>query len=174
LRISILFVFLITCCAFSQNDNRTYIQFDVAVPLKGNPDRGEIDPNGKTNKSWFLPDGLSSKIGFGLHYKQRIALGIHSGIDWKWYDKLVIVPVFINLKLSPKIGDNTRLALQLGSGKAIALGRGALTGGYNKISLGVQTADDLIIFIELNQFKIPFGNLKENESISLGLSLITF
>ncbi|OAB31552.1 hypothetical protein FBFR_00095 [Flavobacterium fryxellicola] len=169
-----LFVFLITCCGFSQNNNRTYIQFDVAIPLKGNPDRGEIDPNGNTNKSWFLPDGLSSTIGYGLHYNQWIALGIHSGIDWKWHDKLVIVPVFINLKLSPKIGANTRLALQLGSGKAIALGRGALSGDYKKLSLGVQTPDDLIIFVELNQFKIPFGNLKENGSISLGLSLITF
>ncbi|SHN55206.1 hypothetical protein SAMN05444395_101768 [Flavobacterium fryxellicola] len=174
MRISILFVFLITCCGFSQNNNRTYIQFDVAIPLKGNPDRGEIDPNGNTNKSWFLPDGLSSTIGYGLHYNQWIALGIHSGIDWKWHDKLVIVPVFINLKLSPKIGANTRLALQLGSGKAIALGRGALSGDYKKLSLGVQTPDDLIIFVELNQFKIPFGNLKENGSISLGLSLITF
>ena len=174
MRISILYVFLITCFAYSQNDNRTYLQFDVAVPLKGNPDREEINPNGNTNKSWFLPDGLSSKIGFGLLYNQWIALGIHTGIDWKWYDKLVIVPVFINVKLSPKIGDNTRLALQLGSGKTIALGRGALTGGYKKISLGVQTVDDLILFIELNQFKIPFGNLKENGSISLGLSLITF
>jgi hypothetical protein len=165
---------LFTFSAFSQSNKFTYIQFDAAFSIKGNPDRGETDLNGNTNNLWFLPDGLSSKIGYGIHHNKWIGLGIHSGIDWKWTDKLVVVPVFINLKLSPKIADDTRITLQLGLGKAIALGRGDLMGDYKKISLGLQTADDLIILIEVNHYEIPINNQKDIGSISLGLSLVTF
>lgn len=173
LKIVIIFLFF-TFSVFSQNKKFTYTQFDVAFSIKGNPDRGETDPNGNTNNSWFLPDGLSSKIGYGIHHNKWVALGIYSGIDWKWTDKLVVVPVFANLKLSPKIGDDTRITLQLGLGKAIALGRGDLTGNYKKISLGLQTADDLILFIEVSHYGIPINNQRDTGSISLGLSLVTF
>ena len=172
-RISVIFL-LFTFSAFSQNKKFTYIQFDVAIPIKGNSDRGETDLNGNTNNLWFLPDGLSSKIGYGIHHNKWISMGIHSGIDWRWTDKLVVVPVFANLKLSPKITDDMRITLQLGLGKALALSRGDLMGDYKKISLGVQTPDDLIIFIELNHYAIPINNQKDIGSISFGLSLVTF
>jgi hypothetical protein len=94
--------------------------------------------------------------------------------DWQWTEKLVIVLVFANLKLSPKISEDTRIALQLGLGKTMALGRGDLMGEYKKISLGIQTPDDLIIFIELSHYAIPINNQKDTVSISFGLSLITF
>jgi hypothetical protein len=173
LRILIVLLFF-TFSAFSQNKKFTYIQFDVAIPIKGNSERGETDANGNKNSSWFLPDGLNTKIGYGVHYNKWIALGINTGIDWQWTEKLVIVPVFANLKLSPKISEDTRIALQLGLGKAMALGRGDLMGEYKKISLGIQTPDDLIIFIELSHYAIPINNQKDTGSISLGLSLITF
>ena len=171
---TIFILLLFTFSAFSQSNKFTYTQFDVAISIKGNPDRGETDLNGNTNNLWFLPDGLSSKIGYGIHHNKWIGLGIHSGIDWKWTDKLVVVPVFANLKLSPRISEDTRIALQLGLGKAIALGRGNLIGDYKKISLGVQTPDDLIIFIELSHYAFSITNQKDTGNISLGLSLITF
>lgn len=174
MRLSILFILLFTFSAFSQKKESTYIQFDIAIPIKGNPDRGETDANGNKNSSWFLPDGLSSKLGYGLHYNKWIALGINSGVDWKWSDKLVIIPVFANVKLSPKISEDTRVTLQVGLGKVIALGRGDLMGDYKKISLGIQTPDDLVVFIELSHYTIPINNQKDSGSISLGLSLITF
>lgn len=101
-------------------------------------------------------------------------MGINFGIDWKWSNKLVIIPVFANVKLSPKISEDTRVALQVGLGKAIALGRGDLMGDYKKISLGIQTPDDLIVFIELSHYAIPINNQKDSASISFGLSLISF
>ncbi|TDD78910.1 hypothetical protein E0F89_02125 [Flavobacterium caseinilyticum] len=170
---SVIFL-LFTFSAFSQNKKFTYIQFDIAFSIKGNPDRGETDLNGNTNNLWFLPDGLSSKIGYGIHHNKWIGLGIHSGVDWRWTDKLVVVPVFANLKLSPKIGDETRITLQMGLGKAIALGRGDLIGDYKKISLGLQTADDVILFLEVNHYAIPINNQKDTGSVSLGVSLVTF
>lgn len=172
-RISVIFL-LFTFSAYSQNKKFTYIQFDMAFSIKGNPDRGQTDLNGNTNNLWFLPDGFSSKIGYGIHHNKWIGLGIHSSVDWRWPDKLVVVPVFANLKLSPEISDDTRIALQLGLGKALALGRGDLMGNYKKISLGIQTPDDLIVFIELNHYAIPINNQKDTGGISLGLSLITF
>lgn len=165
---------LFTSLAFSQDKKFTYIQFEAAVAIKGNPDSGVEDPYTHEKGSWFLPDGLNSKIGYGIHYNKWIGLGIHSGLDWKWTDKLVVVPVFANFKLSPKISSETRIALQLGLGKAIALGRGDLMGDYKKISLGLQTDDDLILFIEVSQYDIPLNSQKDNGSISLGLALVTF
>jgi hypothetical protein len=165
---------LVTFSAFSQDKKFTYIQFEVAVALKGNPNSGEEDPYTHEKGTWFLPDGLNSKIGYGIHHNKWLGLGIHSGVDWKWNDKLVVVPVFANLKLSPKIGDATRITLQLGLGKAIALGRGDLIGDYRKISLGLQTDDDLILFVEVSQYDIPINSQRDSGSISLGLSLVSF
>lgn len=168
------FFLFLTFSVFSQNKKFTYIQFDVTIPVKGNPDRNVEDQYTHEKGSWFLPDGLGTKIGYGIHYRKWIGLGIHSGINWEWTDKLVVVPVFANFKLSPKIGDDTRITLQLGLGKAIALGRGDLMGDYKKISLGLQNSDDIILFIELNHYSFPINNQRDSGNISLGLSLVTF
>ena len=174
MRLSALLAFLFTFSAFSQTKKFTYIQFDIAIAIKGNGERGETDIYDNKNNSWFLPDGVNSKIGYGLHYHKWAALGIHTGIDWKWTDKLIIVPVFANIKLSPKISEDTRIVLQLGLGKAITLGRGDLIGNYKKINLGIQTPDGLILFIELSHYAIPINDQKDSGSVSLGVSLVTF
>jgi hypothetical protein len=45
----------------------TYFQFEIAIPIRGNQNYGTVYSDGSRNKSWFLPDGLSSKFGFGIH-----------------------------------------------------------------------------------------------------------
>jgi hypothetical protein len=171
---TILCFLFFTTVSYTQNNKNTYIQFEVTFPLKGNPDREEVNPYTKEKGTWFLPDGIGSKIGYGIHFKKWVGLGIHSGLEWKWTDKLVLAPVFANFRLSPKIGEETRITLQLGLGKTIALGRGDLIGEYKKISLGLQSSDDLLLFIEVSGYGIPINNQKETGSISLGLSLISF
>ena len=52
--------------------------------MKGNPARDEENPYTHEKGTWFLPDGLGSKFGYGIHYKKWIELGIHSGINWEW------------------------------------------------------------------------------------------
>jgi hypothetical protein len=47
--------------------------------------------------------------------------------------KQIVVPIFANFRLSPKIGEETRIH-STWTWKAIALGRGNLTGDYKKIS----------------------------------------
>ena len=172
-KILVLFLFLSTI-AFSQDQSFTYMQFDITIALTGNPNRDEVDPYTNKKQSFLIPDGIGSKFGYGVRYKKWIGLGIHSGINWEWSSKLVVAPVFANLRLSPKISDETRITLQAGLGKAIALGRGNLIGDYKKISLGVQTDEDLVIFIELNRYAIPVNRQSEVSSLSIGVSLISF
>lgn len=81
--------------------------------------------------------------------------------------------MFANFKLSPKIGDETRIVLQTGIGKAAALGRGSLSGDYKKISLGLQS-EDFLFFIEISQYYFPINNQENSGNISLGLSVIRF
>lgn len=151
----------------------TYIQYDVTIAIKRNPNADGIDPYTNEKENWFLPDGFGTKIGFGLHYNKWVALGIHSGINWEWTNKLVVVPVFANFKLSPRISEETRIVLQTGLGKAIALGRGSLIGDYLKISLGLQS-EEVLLFIEVNQYNFRLNNQKNSGNISLGLAFISF
>ena len=178
LKISTLFKILIlfkllSFSAYSQSKKFTYTQFEVTVALRGNPDANVVDEYTQKKGSWFVPDGLGTKLGYGVHYKKWIGLGIHSGINWEWTEKLVVVPVFANFRLSPKVGEESRITLQLGIGKAMALGRGDLVGDYKKISLGLQN-DDLLLFIELNHYALPINKQKDSGNISLGISLISF
>ena len=159
---------------YAQERKFTYIQFDVAVSITGNPERYESEeyPDQK-NKAFFVPDGLGSKLGYGVHFKKWITLGIHTGIDYKWDQKFVAVPVYLNLGLSPKVGEETRIVLQAGYGKGFALGRGNLSGEYKKIRLGIGS-DDFTIFAEIAQYEIALHEEKNIGNISFGVSLISF
>lgn len=171
---TILLLLFFTGTLFAQNKKYTYSQFDITLAFTGNPESGNVNQYTQEKEPWFLPDGLGTKFGYGIHHKKWVGLGIHSGLNWEWSNKLVVVPVFANFRLSPKISDETRITLQLGLGKAIALGRGNLTGDYKKISLGLQNSDDVMIFIEVNHYAIPLNNQKDQGNISLGISLISF
>ena len=171
----LVFSFLISYLSFGQSKRNTYFQFEIAVPLKGNPERGETNSDGtKKNSSWFLPDGLSSKFGFGFHKNKWIAVGIHSGIDWKATEQLVAIPVYGNFKISPKVGNETRLFAQIGYGKSFAIGRGNVSGIYRKLSLGFQNSDDVAIFIEFAEHQLVFNKYPKINTVSLGICLTTF
>jgi hypothetical protein len=152
----------------------SFFQFDVAVPLIGSQNRTEGISSGSTTKSWFLPDGFSAKFGYGYQPNKWLGISIHSGIDWKASYKLVAVPVYGNLRISPRLGNETRLTAQVGFGQGFALGRGNLNGNYAKVSLGIETSDDLIIFIEGANYSFNFKNEKSIALISLGIALRTY
>jgi hypothetical protein len=151
----------------------TYIQFDVTASITGNPDYNDPEEYEGQKRSWLMPDGVGSKLGYGVHYKEWIMLGIHSGLNWKWNEKLVAVPVYLNLGLSPEVANNTRITLQLGYGKGFALGRGNLSGIYKKGRLGI-TSDDRTFFIEISDYDFPLYDYKSIGSLSFGVSLVTF
>jgi hypothetical protein len=152
----------------------TYSQFDLAIPLRGNPDRGEIALDGSKNDSWFLFDGVSAKIGYGVHYNSWIGISLNTGIEWKAYTKFVAVPVFGTLRISPKISDETRITLLTGYGKGFALGRGNLQGNYKKIALGIESDEGYCLFLELSEYGIKLNNIDNVGSISFGLAFFLF
>ncbi|WP_395061400.1 hypothetical protein [Flavobacterium sp.] len=160
----------------NSKNSRFFTQFDVSIPFKGNPNRNETYVNSQenTNKNWFVPDGINAKIGYGIQENRWIGLSLHTGIDWKATEKLVAIPIFANLGLSTSVGNNLRLTSQVGYGKGFALGRGNLSGAYKKISLGIETDADLILFAELSNYDIKVKNFESVSSFSLGIALRTF
>lgn len=174
--LTIAFITFFNSFIHSQATKFTYAQFDFAVSITGNPNNTNdsySDSESTSSNAFLVPNGLGSKIGYGVHYKKWLTLGIHSGIDWKWDDKLVAVPVFLNLGLSPKVGPETRIMLQVGYGKGFAIGRGNLNGEYKKLKLGIGS-DDFILFAEICDYDFPLHNEKSIGMISFGITLQDF
>lgn len=149
-----------------------FSQFEISVPLQGNKDRGEDFPGRNSNDSWFIPDGINANFGYGLHYNQWLGLSANTGIGMKLSEKLIMTPIFANLRIMPKIGEETRLGIDLGYGQTFALGRGDLSGTFKRIKLNLE-ADELQLFIEVVSYGINLNNNSQG-SISIGIALVTF
>ncbi len=153
----------------------TYTQFDIVIPFKGNKNRGESYPDGTTNTNWFLPDGIGAKFGYGIHYNKWVGISLNSSLDFYASYKLVTAPIYTNFRISPKIGKNTRITLQYGIGKSLAIGRGDLQGTYQKGSIGIENGDGICLFIEGNNHGFIIGNsIDKVYSINIGISLFNF
>ena len=150
----------------------TFTQFEISVPLQGNKNRGEMFPDGSTNSSWFVPDGVNSNFGYGIHFNQWLGISANSGIGMKLSEKLVVAPVFSNLRIMPKLEEETRIGLDFGLGHTFAIGRGDLSGTFKRIKLNLE-ASEFQIFLEVVSYGI---RLNENSqgSISLGIALVSF
>ena len=157
-----------------ESTKATFLQFDVSTPLIANIDREE-ETDADSNNSWFLPDGISAKFGFGVQKNKWIGLSFHTGVDFKNSEKLVTVPVFGNFRISPKLNESdTRITLQLGYGKGFVLGRGNLVGQYKKISLGLESDDSILFFAEISGYKFKQFRTTSVYSFSLGIAILTF
>ena len=158
-----------------QKNISTFTKFDISLAFQPNKNFGEPRLYGEARASRLLPLGIASSIGYGVNFKKWIGLSANSGLIFIGNEKLVAVPVFANLEFSPKFGDNTRMMLQYGYGKSLAIGRGNLRGKYQKISLGIETYDGALLFIALENHGYQTIN-RDNEikTVSLGLALISF
>jgi hypothetical protein len=90
----------------------------------------------------------------------------------KLSEKLIVAPVFSNLRIMPKIGEVTRLGLDIGLGQSFALGRGDLSGTYKRLKLNLE-ASELQLFIEITSYGFQLHNRSQG-SISVGFSLVSF
>ena len=172
-----LLTLLFAFTAFSQEIDKPlsvgrFTQFEISVPLQGNENRGEEFPGGRSNDSWFLPDGVNVNFGYGLHYNKWLGITTNSGIGMRLSEKLVVAPVFANLRIMPKIADETRLGIDVGYGQTFALGRGNLSGDFKRMKLNLEY-DELQFFIEVLSYGI---HLRDNSqgSISIGFALVSF
>ncbi|MEO5777014.1 MAG: hypothetical protein ABIQ27_08910 [Flavobacterium sp.] len=152
----------------------TYTKFDFSIPLRVNQHYGEVDQYTGEKEPFFLFDGLSGRVGYGTHLHKWLALGINIGMDWKANESLVVVPVFGTIKISPKVGEETRIFIEPGYGKAFALGRGDLSGEFEKLSLGIETEDGLGLYFELCQYGFSKNGKDKIGSLSLGINYTIF
>lgn len=172
------FLLCITTLGFSQEEKKSllfghFTQFEISVPLQGNKNRGEVFPDGSTNNSWFLPDGVNANFGYGFHFNKWIGISANSGIGMKISEKLVMSPVFSNLRFMPKIGVDSRIGIDIGLGKTFAIGRGDLTGDFKRLKVNVEN-DDIQIFIEIVNYGINIHDSNKIGSISIGIATINF
>ncbi|WP_310555339.1 hypothetical protein [Flavobacterium sp.] len=175
MKTKLLFLFLnIPFISFSQSFDSKYTQFELSTPLKINSHRGETNADGSENEYFFLPDGLSAKIGYGIHFEEWVSVGFHTGIDWKAYEKLVAVPIFANFKLSPEITENGRIVLQFGIGKALTIGQKGKSGVYKRYNLGYQNSDGLLFFIDISTYNFSVNNSSSIGAFSVGIALVSF
>ncbi len=154
------------------SDNGQFFIFDVSVPLRGNETYGEIDENGNLSDYWFLPDGIGAKFGYGIHFSEWIGFSLNTGFDVVAQQKLVSIPVYVSIVLTPRINDEISLLFQYGYGKSFAIGRGNLSGCYNKFRIGV--GDEVIIFADVSLNGFAVRNIENTGSISLGLTIPVF
>jgi len=152
-----------------------FSNFSFSLPFRANPEYGTNDPyTGEQNKSWFLPDGLNFQGGFGFHTGQTIALSLNAGIDGMISPKLVAAPVYGSIILRPKFNDDTAMIFQYGIGKAFALGRGDLSGLYQKYRLGFTDDENLGFFVEANYYGFGVYDIKQVSTISIGICILNF
>ena len=173
----IILLSFITSIGFSQENKTTsnfsdFAQFEISIPLQGNKNRGDQFADGTSNNNWFLPDGINANFGYGIHYKKVIGLSANTGIGMKLSEKLLIAPIFANLRIMPKVGEETRLGIDLGLGQSFALGRGNLQGTFQRAKLNLES-DGRQLFIEFVSFGINFNNTNQ-QSISIGIALVSF
>lgn len=154
------------------SENGQFFIFDISVPFRGNETYGEIDENGNRSDYWFLPDGIGAKFGYGIHFSEWIGLSLNTGFDVVAQQKLFSVPIYASIVLTPRINDDVSLLIQYGIGKSFAIGRGNLSGYYNKFRIGV--GDEIIIFADVSLNGFAVRNIENTGSISLGLTIPVF
>lgn len=155
------------------SENGQFIMFDISVPLRGNETYGEIDQNGNRSDYWFLPDGIGAKLGYGIHFSEWIGLSVNTGFDVVAQQKLFSVPVYASIVLTPSVSSESSILLQYGFGKSFAIGRGNLSGFYNKFRIGFGD-DEILFFADLSLNGFDVRNIQNTGSISLGITIPVF
>ena len=169
---AIVFLFVF-CQSFSQNKQSNFsnfTQFEITVPfgLNEHKELDEIRP-----KPWYRPSGFGTKLGYGYIFHNWIGVSSHSGLDLNWDTKLISVPIYAQLSISPKIANETRLITQFGFGQSFVLGRGNIAGNFYKARIGFLNNDDFSLFIDSSFYGFKFNQQSLN-TISLGLSVFSF
>ena len=161
-----------------------FLQVSLSIPIRANPystdetynDNGTVnDPENKpTVLDYIIPDGLGAHIGYGLQLKSWVGISANTGIDWMASEQLVSAPVYGSIFFNPQIWEEYNITLQAGVGKAFALGRGNLSGTYQKYRLGFIQDNHGSLYLEANSYDFPIHGRGSAGNISIGLSLFDF
>jgi hypothetical protein len=162
------FLVLLSFSSFAQSDKKAndfkFSQFELALPIKYNPDHSE------ENTTWFVPNGIVARYGYGVDYDETFGISLHTGLDFKGKQKVVNVPVFANLRFSPEIGESTNVVFEYGVGKAFALGRGDLSGVFQRYKLGLVSQMKAGLFVEYANYGYKINN-EQLRYLSVGFTV---
>lgn len=148
-----------------------FISFTASVPLKANDN--DYDSEETKDRPWLSPDGINLHAGYGVHSTETLAISAHTGIDGLISEKLVAIPVYGSLLLHPKISEKTSLVFQAGIGWSFALGRGDLSGLYQKYRVGY-TTNNTGFFLEVNAYGFGIYDIHQVASLNVGITLFKF
>ena len=148
-------------------------QLAVTIPVRATPERSSVNDTNSVF-DYVLPDGLSANYGVGLHLNSWAGISGNAGIDWIGSEKLVVAPVYGSVLLNPTLYKDYSLLMQFGYGYSFALGRGDLSGTFQKYRIGLGVEDYLSLYVELNQYGFPLHKMDPAGSIGIGLCVFDF
>ena len=114
-------------------------------------------------------DGIGIHYGYGIFFKSFIGISANAGIDFVWNHKLVSMPVYGTLTLSPFPKSEFKPLLQASLGHAFALGKGDLSGTYQKYRIGGLASSGIQFFAEVNLYNFPIHGLEKWASVGIGI-----
>lgn len=154
----------------------TQIGFSIPIIVNNEEDYEDQYYQDDDESFWdqFELDGISINAGAGVHFKKWVALGIGTGLDCRINAKLVAVPVYGVLTFNPHFNGDSSFLLQYSYGHSFALGRGDLSGPYQKYKLGIHFDNYTLVYLDVSVIDIPVSNFKNVQSISIGLDLMNF
>lgn len=150
-----------------------FTQLSINMAVRGNPEGGDGD--GELELSDFvIPDGLEGHFGYGYLYNSWLGLSANTGIDTSISDKIVAVPIYAMLTLTVNAFDDSSIIVQAGLGHSFAIGRGDLSGTYQKYRLGLVVGEFRIIHLDVSLYGYNPNESSTNQvgSFSIGISLI--
>lgn len=157
-----------------QDRNFKFIQHAFSLSFSRNPNANEVNEYNGKKESWFIPDGLSFHTGYGTHLNHWLGISVNSGIDSSLRQKLVAVPVYGSLFLNPHFNEDSSMLFQAGFGRSFALGRGDLSGFYQKYRLGIMSEDEICLFVDLSFYGYSPHDTQQISTFTLGISLLNF
>ncbi|MES2813018.1 MAG: hypothetical protein V4670_11155 [Bacteroidota bacterium] len=144
-------------------------QFELTTSFSINDEDDNPFTEDDESKPLFIPNSLGLKYGVGLQKNKCLGISVHSGIDIRLNQKLVAVPIFGNLRLSPFFRDDkTRVAINLGYGKGYAIGRGDMHGRYRRVNFSFESPENIGLLLEIADYDIDFNNKPTTVIFSLG------
>ena len=116
--------------------------------------------------------GFGVNAGIGLHHNKWIGVSINSDVDWLGTQKLFTIPVYGSIMFNPQI-DDTTIYGEVGLGQAFAIGRGDLSGFYQKYKIGLLLHNEICIFAQASVYGFRHHEFKQMGCVGLGMSILS-
>lgn len=147
-------------------------------PYEESKDRDNDNFENDDEPVCVLCDAIKALDGIGIHnssgvfFKSFIGISANAGIDLMWYQNLISTPVYGTLTLCPFPKSDVDLLLQASLGRTFALGRGGLSGTYQKYRISLGYLNEIQLFVEVNFYDFPiYHDFGKEANLGIGISI---